>query len=292
MATTATVELLDSNGNPVSMGTSLEQAISGSNVTEGPDAPAIIAPNSNNLPPSTPSDVKTPSKTPDNTNVYVAGLGNKTDNAITQSNKKLAHACDSSTYVGKAIAQVGAFGGQIVQAIRNAIKAILTYFGVNPSSSGLVSQLKKIAQDIKDAAFFIKKITNYITQFISYINAIKQLLAYILSLPAVLLAYFKDCIATLRKQLVAGYQSALDNTPDPSDLDINQLSGAIKDVQSSIQQFTQATAAVVTATVTAGASLLTPTQVSSGNTQQQAAATQAVFAAAGYSSTSGNFAKP
>jgi methyl-accepting chemotaxis protein len=274
---------------------SLESALTGptaGNATSQKNLP-VLSPNGTNAQPpaNAPADAVI-SGSPSNSNIYVSGNGTTANGAITNSNKNLAHACDSSTYVGRAINQVGAFGGQIVQAIRNAIKAILAYFGINPSSSGLVNQLKKIAQDIKDAAVFIKKITNAITQFISYVNAIKQLLAYILSLPAVLLAYFKDCIATLRKQLVAGYQSALDNTPDPSESDINQLSGAIKDVQSSIQQVAQAAAGVVSAAATATISLLTPTQVSSGNTQQQAAATQEIFSAAGFSPTSGNFAKP
>jgi methyl-accepting chemotaxis protein len=190
-----------------------------------------------------------------------------------------------------AIYQAGALGGKIVQAVRDAIKAVLAYFGVNPSSSALVSELKKIAQYIKDKVKYIKEITDALNGFIAYVNAIKQILAYILSLPAVLLTYFKDCIATLKKQLVSGFQSALDNTPDPNQAAIDDLKNTIKDVQGSIGQFTSAVGTLAATAALAAGSLLTPGQVSIANTQQQAAATQEVFSAAGYSPSTG-FSKP
>jgi uncharacterized protein YoxC len=221
-----------------------------------------------------------------NISIYATGLGATANTGIKIANQNLSHACDSSTYVGMAIKQAGAFGGQIVQAIRTAIRAILAYLGVNQSSSGIISQLKSIAQDIKDAADFIKDITDAINGFIAYVNAIKQLLAYILSLPSVLLEYFKDCVATLKKQLVAGFKSALDSTPDPDQASIDNLQSAIKDVQGSISQFTTSVTTLAATTTQAALSLVTPSQLAIANTQQQAAATQAVYSAAGFSPTS------
>jgi uncharacterized protein YoxC len=212
-------------------------------------------------------------------------------NGIRKSNQNVAHACDSSTYAGMAIAQVGAFGGRIVKAARDAIKAVLTYFGVNPSSNGLVSQLKKIARYIKDATKFIKEITDFVNGFIYYVNAIKQLLTYILSLPTLLLKYFADCISTLKKQLVSSFKSALGGN-DPTDAQVNELTDTIKDIQGSIKTFTQATATLAATTNAAVLSTKTLAQIQSGDQQKQAAATQEVFNAAGFSSTNGNFAKP
>ena len=255
------------------------------------ESPTTLANPNLVTPQSTNAAEKKKSGTPSNGNPYIAGNGLNSETAIVKSNKNLAHACDSESYVGKAIAQAGAFGGKIVKAIRDAIKALLEFFGVNPSSSGLVNQLKKYTQDIRAAVKWIKDVTDGITKFISYINAIKQLLAFILTLPAELLAYFKDCVATLKKQLVSSFQEALGTTSDPTDSQIKDLQDAIKDVQGSIQEFKQATAGLVTAVAGATISLLTPTQVSSGNTEQQAAATQSIFSAAGYTSTNGNFSK-
>ena len=253
------------------------------------EALPIVSTNTNNAISSNTDENNTKGST--NISIYATGNGATANTGLKKSNQNLAHACDSSTYVGMAIYQAGAIGGQVIQAVRNAIKAVLAYFGVNPSSNGLVSQLKKIAHYIQDATKFIKDITDAINGFIAYVNAIKQLLAYILSLPAVLLTYFKDCIATLKKQLVAGFQSALDNTPDPNQAAIDDLKNTIKDVQGSIGQFTKAVGTLAATATLAVGSLLTPSQIAIANTQQQAAATQDVYAAAGFSPTTNNFSK-
>ena len=253
------------------------------------EALPIVSTNTNNAVSSNVDENNTKGST--NISIYATGNGATANTGLKKSNQNLAHACDSSTYVGMAIYQAGAIGGQVIQAVRNAIKAVLAYFGVNPSSNGLVSQLKKIAHYIQDATKFIKDITDAINGFIAYVNAIKQLLAYILSLPAVLLTYFKDCIATLKKQLVAGFQSALDNTPDPNQAAIDDLKNTIKDVQGSISQFTAAVGTLAATATLAVGSLLTPSQIAIANTQQQAAATQDVYAAAGFSPTTNNFSK-
>jgi hypothetical protein len=222
-------------------------------------------------------------------NVPIAATGNASTAAtgIKKSNQNVAHACDSSTYVGKAVFEAGAIGGKIVQAIRDGIKAILKFFGINPSSNGISSQLKKLAQYVKDTIKYITDMTTAINGYITYINAIKQLITYVLSLPARLLAYFADCIKTLEKQLVAGFQSALDNVTDTSD----NTSSAIKDVQSQIQSFTQSVATLAKTATAAVASLTTLNQTPTSNSQAQAAATQQVFAAAGFAPTSGNYSK-
>jgi hypothetical protein len=228
---------------------------------------------------------------PSNVPINASGNATAAQTGIKKSNETVSHACDSSSYVGIAIGQVGAFAGKIVQQIRDAIKAIMEYFGFNPSSAGISSQLKKIAQYIKDKTKFIKDIANYINDFITYVNAVKELLAYILSLPAQLLSFFADCVATLKKQLVAGFQSALTDTDTPGDSTIKDLQNGIKDVQSSIGQFTTAVASVVTTATSAAASLTTLNTTPTSNAQAQAAATQQVFAAAGFSNTTGNYSK-
>jgi len=253
-----------------------------------------------NLPIVTTSDGQAVSKNVDENNkqgstnisIYATGNGATANTGIKIANQNLSHACDKSTYVGMAIYQAGAIGGQIVQAVRDAVKAVLAYFGVNPSSNGLKSQLEKIAEYIQDVTKFIKDITDALNGFIAYVNAIKQLLAYILSLPAILLTYFKDCIATLKQQLVAGFQSALDNTPNPNQSDIDALTNTIKDVQNSIGQFTAAVETLAATATLAVGSLLTPSQIAIANTQQQTEATQAVYSAAGFSPTTNNFSKP
>jgi hypothetical protein len=112
-----------------------------------------------------------------------------------------------------------------------------------------------------------------------------------LSLPAILLKYFADCISTLEKQLVAGYKGAFSDLGGASDSDLAGLGSAISDVTSSIKQFSTAVVGLTANTAALSISLTSPLTVSTGNTQAQAAATANVFSSLGFSSTSNNFSK-
>ena len=90
-------------------------------------------------------------------------------------------------------------------AIRKAIKAVLAALNINPSGNGIVSYLKKIANYIKDMTKFVKDITKFVNGLVIYVNMIKQLIQYILSLPAKLIAFFKDCLQQAYADL--GYKS-------------------------------------------------------------------------------------
>lgn len=213
------------------------------------------------------------------TSIYARGLGSTSQTGIKKSNANVAHACSSNEYVNKIIYQAGAFGGKIIQTIRDGIKAILAYFGVNPSSSALSSKLKHLALYIKDKIKFIKDITDAINGYVVYINAIKQLITYVLSLPAQLLTFFKECITELTKQLIAGYNSALDGV-DPTAPDDTLKS--LKEVQTQVTQLNQSVTALVATSTGAVASLTNLNQTPTGNSEAQAAATKEVFAAAGF----------
>jgi methyl-accepting chemotaxis protein len=218
-----------------------------------------------------------------------SGNAAKAFTAIKKSNQTVSHACDSSTYVGSIVFQAGALAGNIIAGIRAGIKAIQKLFGINPSSTSLINKLKKLAQWISDQVKWINKITTALQQFIAYVNAIKQFLYFILALPAVLLNYFKDCVSTLKKQLVTGYNSAFDETSVPSDSDINDLNNSFQEVQNSISQFNSAVKAATATAAAATISLVVPTTINSGNTEAQQAATQNVFTAAGFPDASKNF---
>ena len=67
-----------------------------------------------------------------------------------------------------------------------------------------------------------------------------------------LLSYFADCVKTLQKQLVAGYQSAIGdatNVPDTSSADIQSVKDNIASMQQSVS--------TLVSTATAAASSLT-----------------------------------
>jgi predicted PurR-regulated permease PerM len=123
-------------------------------------------------------------------------------------------------------------------------------------------------------------------------NAIKQLLAYILSLPSVLLQYFKDCIKLLQSQLVSSYKSALNEGAGATDSQINELNAAMKDITNSVNEFTKSVGTLAATAGTAVLSLVSPGQFETGNTQMQNEATSTVFSAAGFSYTPSSGARP
>lgn len=216
------------------------------------------------------------SGTPNNTSVNATGLANDVQSGIKKSNQTLSHACDTGTYVNGAVDQAAAFGGQIIKAIRDGIRAILTALGINPASSALTSKLKKLAQWIKDQTKWIKDITSAINGYLVYVKKIQELISYILSLPAQLIAWFADCLTTLRKQLVASFKTALGDggTNDAG------LADAIKEVQGAISGATKDIATLAaTATTAVAATAATVT------------ATTAVFSAAGFGPTKNLFSK-
>ena len=169
-----------------------------------------------------------------NISIYATGLAANSNTLLKKSNMTVSHACDSSTYVGGMIKQVGFYGGQIVRAIRAAIQAILKALGFNPNTSGYISKLQYFAQWLKDRIDELKEIQDFIQGYIVFIADIRKAIAFILSLPVCLLKYFQDCLATLRKQLVAGFQQALAGVEDPSDAALKEASDALKEVQKTI----------------------------------------------------------
>jgi len=169
-----------------------------------------------------------------NISIYATGLAANSDTLLKKSNMTISHACDSSTYVGGMIKQVGVYGGRIVRAIRDAIQAILRGLGFSPSTSGYVSKLQYFAQWLKDRIDELKEIRDFLQGYIVFIADVRKAIAYILSLPVCLLKYFQDCLVELRKQLVAGFQQALAGVGNPSDAALKEASDALKDTQKSI----------------------------------------------------------
>lgn len=256
--------------------TILDNALNPATTTSQKSPPVVSANNVNAL--STNADENPVKGGPTNTPIAASGNGYSSATAIKRSNNKLKHACDSSTYVGAAAAQLGAWAGQLMSTIREGIKSALQAMGVDPSSSSIASKIKKVAQWIKDKTTLINKITKFLTKFLALTNLIRQAIAFILTLPARLLKYFADCVTTLKKQLVASYKQALGDTSIGGDF--KEIQDAIKDVQKSVGDFTKSVTklAATTAAVTS-------------SVQMTAAAAKAVFDGAGFSSKSKKFTK-
>lgn len=253
-------------------------------ITTGQLSPVAMAPVDQNA--KSPNADENPSQySPTNTPILVSGNGSTSQTAIKKSNMSLSHACDSSSYVGKSVAEVGAKAGQLMRSIRDAVKAALAALGINAAASALTNQLKKIARYIQSVTKFIKEITQYVTKLVEYLNAIKQLISYLQSLPARLLQYFADCIKLLQKQLAAGFTTALgDVTGGTTD-----IQGTVRDVTSGLSGLNQK---ITVYAATASTGLAGANQIPTNDPTAQSESTTALYEQAGYRNTSEDYGKP
>lgn len=252
--------------------------------TTGQLSPPVLDTTNKNA--TSPNADENPSKnSPTNTPILASGNGATSATSIKKSNENISHASDSSSYVGKAIFEIGATAGQLIRSIREAVKLALKSLGVNAASSAISSQLKKIKYFVQDINKFIRDIKDFVEGYVKYLNIIKEFINYLNSLPAILLKYFADSIKLLGQQLSAGYLTEL-----------NKETGISFNIQNTIREVTtglgELNTNIVTITATASAAFgasVVGNAISSSNTALQAEATTAVYEAAGYYDTSQNY---
>ena len=117
-------------------------------------------------------------------------------------NDNLAHVCDFVTDIQKNI-QLKQFIKSQAQSIRKAIRAVLKALGLSDATgetSWLATTLKAIAAEVN---YINKQILQPVIDFeryvVSYIAKLREIITWILSLPAKFLALLQDCLARLIK---------------------------------------------------------------------------------------------
>jgi hypothetical protein len=180
-----------------------------------------------------------------------ASTRTKAGTGIEASDNSRAHVCDIANLIrfDAAKAKMEAFG--IFTAIRTAIEGVTS--GLSGSSIGTqiaqaIKVIKYYVKIIKDAADFLNEV---VLEIASYIKYLKEMIAYVLSLPAKL---YKDLVACLN-ELYSSLTGALN---------ISGSTGILSDVKSLISdvattaQSVQTTIAVTSTAISATSALLNP----------------------------------
>ena len=256
------------------------------NTTTSGTSKTVVADNPNNAAKPVNSADNPIEGGPSNTPIQASGNAAKADTTTKKANLSIPHVCNIPIGIANQINKAGMVGGQIVLAIRKAIKALIDGFSANPAGQALTSFFKTVARALKNLNKAITDITKWINGLVVYVNAIKQLIAYILSLPAQLLSYFTDCLNKAYALLKSGFldvvSTSLGTTDATSEL-INSAKDTIKQTAALIQN----SAALVTAPIAVLAG------TAQANTADQQAATTAVFEAAGFAAPNSNtYQKP
>ena len=126
----------------------------------------------------------------------------KTGRDISNANRE--HACDFAMYVRSTMAAARIGTGKIAQEIRKAIQLVIKALAPSPGGSAIAEQIRTFAKQIKRVADMLEEINDYVTVFATYVMKIKQLIEYILGLPAKLLGMFKQCLSQAYAELAEG----------------------------------------------------------------------------------------
>jgi hypothetical protein len=132
--------------------------------------------------------------------------------AIDYTNSKRSHVCDFKLEMLKDI-NLSKYTKAIANTIREAIRKILAALGLSDSSGQStywVNLLKNIARELRDFnKYVIKPIIEFEKYVLAYITKLREIIAWILSLPAALAKLLADCLARLRKLIVSVFTSII-----------------------------------------------------------------------------------
>ena len=128
------------------------------------------------------------------------GIGQVANTAISFTNSTLSHSCDFATDLIKNN-KLKQFLNAQANNIRDAIRAVMRALGFSDAtgeSQWLLSKLKAITRALKYIQRnVIQPILDFEALVVQYVKKIQEMIAYILSLPARLLAMLQDCLKKL-----------------------------------------------------------------------------------------------
>jgi hypothetical protein len=126
------------------------------------------------------------------------GIIDTTGIAVSNNNK--VHVCDTTLYIRRNV-DLGKIATMVTKTIRDAIQQLMEFLGISPGSNSLIESLKWLKRKIEDITEFLKDVQAAINTFVIVVREIRDVIAYILSLPARLISYFAKCLAEATKEL-------------------------------------------------------------------------------------------
>jgi hypothetical protein len=206
---------------------------------------------------------------PGNPDIPAGARSITANTAIGFANDNLAHVCDFVTDIQKNI-EFKRYAKAVAKQIRDAIRAVLRALGfADPTgeTSWLATTLKTITREVNRInKEILQPILDFQKYVVAYIAKLRNIIAWILSLPAKFLALLQDCLARLIKlirsvfsDIGAGLSEGFSEGPS----DYDDIIKEAKALAESAANTVKATVAVVAGTVNiAGAAtvgLLIPT---------------------------------
>ena len=128
------------------------------------------------------------------------------DTGVDRTNQELVHVCDITIETNRFVSGIKREFGLVLAALKELIAKALQAMGFG-DPSGLITKFVELAKDIasqiKKVTDFLKEVNETIAGYLKIVRQIRAIIAYILSLPARLLAEFQQCLSNLYKSLFA-----------------------------------------------------------------------------------------
>ena len=184
---------------------------------------------------------------------------------VDAANNNREHACDIAVYIQTTMAKTKVLAGDLVRAIRAAIRKVIDALGISPASSGMTEYLKDLARRIKEITRWINEKIVETTKYLDGIKKIRAIIEYILSLPAKLLAMFQKCLKEAYGELAKGIFSIASSLS--ADAGTSGLGDAAKEVLNESKALLQSTQAVLAIPAQAASNLANPSGMSDAEKQ-------------------------
>ena len=178
--------------------------------------------------------------------------------AIDTSNRSRAHVCDISLEVDQTVGAIKNFFNVIAKYAREVFNYIIQLLNLDATGQlkYLAEKAREIVRFIKDTNRYLKDVKNAINYYLTIAKKIREMIDYILNLPAKFAAMFKDCISRLYKIWSAGIESLFPKFDELSD--IAEIANAVAEGIEAINETASLVANIAATPAKLGAILLTP----------------------------------
>jgi hypothetical protein len=151
---------------------------------------------------------------------------------IKRTNSKLIHACDVGADIKKSAAYAALKDLGFIRTLREVINARFAATSIIPQADVNVwtEKLKWLASKIKELNYYINLVKKFANALILYIVIIRAVVNWILSLPARILKFIKECLFAFVSSVFSVGSDLLSMPPGTLGTDYKQLFAEVKSV--------------------------------------------------------------
>jgi len=153
---------------------------------------------------------------------------------------------------------------QLVQAIREAVRAIIKALGFSPDgvTGRFIEIAKQLLRDLKFIQSIIEEVRDWTRVIVDFARKVRAMIDWLLTLPKKLLAFLKDCLAELYASLKTGIAdlfSVSGGVGDNTESGISEAMGVFGEIVDTAKSTVQAGIEVVAAPAAIVSALASPT---------------------------------